>query len=977
MSKNPEEASAKDYRATLFLPRTEFPMKAGLPEAEPKWLARWEETKLYARIRERAKGKPLFILHDGPPYANGEIHSGTGLNKILKDFVVRSQGMLGKDAPYVPGWDCHGLPIEWKIEEQYRAEGKSKDDVPIDQLRRDCREFATRWIDVQRDQFKRLGCMGEWEHPYTTMNHRAEAAIAAELHKFVSNGLLYRGFRPVMWSPVEKTALAEAEVEYQEKTSPTIYVKFPVVSAAIDPEFSVENLTQLERLKGASVVIWTTTPWTIPGNRAIAFSESMAYSVYEVAQAGEGALAAVGEKLLLADVLAEQTSSHAKITLRRIAAIDPHRLFCAHPFRGQGYDFEIPVLPGKHVTSDTGTGFVHTAPGHGEDDFELMLSLDKDYPIKHPDAFSIVGPDGAFADKVPLFAGKHILSRDGKKDGDANGAVIKELIAASKLLAKGSLRHSYPHSWRSKAPVIFRATPQWFAAMDKPYKGSNGKTLRQIAMESIRATKWIPPQGENRIGSMVEGRPDWVLSRQRAWGVPLAIFVNKKSGEILNDAAVNKRIIETFEKEGADVWFNSPPSRFLGSLNADDYEQVRDILDVWFDSGSTYIFTVENPLEPSWPKKDRADLYLEGSDQHRGWFQSSLLESCGTRGRAPYEAVLTHGFVLDEQGRKMSKSLGNTVLPQTIAGKNGADILRLWVASSDFMEDLRLGQDIIKTNVDAYRRLRNTIRFMLANLADFSDRERIAAREMPELEGYMLAKLAELDTLVRHGYAEYDFNRVFGALFNFCTNELSAFYFDIRKDALYCDPLEAPRRRAARTVIDEIFRRVVTWLAPILCFTMEEAWTLRFPDDSVHLQSFPATPAEWQAPALIEKWNRIRTLRRVVTGALEIKRRDKIIGASLEAAPVLYVSEPSDVDMLNGLDFAEIAITSAAHVVTRSPPPDSFTLPEVQGVAVTFHHADGDKCARCWMILPEVGKNPSHPDLCKRCAGAVSAMETA
>jgi isoleucyl-tRNA synthetase len=525
--------------------------------------------------------------------------------------------------------------------------------------------------------------------------------------------------------------------------------------------------------------------------------------------------------------------------------------------------------------------------------------------------------------------------------------------------------------------VIYRATPQWFAAMDKPYKGSNGKTLRQIAMGAIHDTRWFPPQGENRIGSMVEGRPDWVLSRQRAWGVPLAIFVEKKTGEILNDAEVNSRIVGAFERDGADAWFQpGSAARFLGpGRNPDDYEQVRDILDVWFDSGSTYVFTVENPLEPSWPKKDRADLYLEGSDQHRGWFQSSLLESCGTRGRAPYKAVLTHGFVLDEQGRKMSKSLGNTVLPQTIAEKNGADILRLWVASSDFTEDLRIGQDIIKTNVDAYRRLRNTIRFMLANLADFSERERIGAHEMPELERYILAKLAELDALVRRGYAEYDFNRVFGALFNFCTNELSAFYFDIRKDALYCDPLDAPRRRAARTVIDETFRRVVIWLAPILCFTMEEAWTLRFPDGSVHLQSFPATPAEWQAPALIEKWNRIRTLRRVVTGALEIKRRDKIIGASLEAAPVLYVSEPSDAEMLNGLDFAEIAITSAAHVATREPSPDAFTLSEVPGVAVGFHHADGDKCARCWMILPEVGENPSHPDLCKRCAGAVGATE--
>jgi isoleucyl-tRNA synthetase len=967
MSKNPEEASAKDYRATLFLPQTEFPMKAGLPEAEPKWLARWEETKLYARIREQAKGKPLFILHDGPPYANGEIHSGTGLNKILKDFVVRSQGMLGKDAPYVPGWDCHGLPIEWKIEEKYRAAGKSKDDVPIDQLRRDCREFALGWIDVQREQFKRLGCMGEWDHPYTTMNYRAEAAIAGELHKFVANGLLYRGFRPVMWSPVEKTALAEAEVEYHEKQSPQIWVKFPIVGHT--------NKTSSPKLENASIVIWTTTPWTIPGNRAIAFHPGLNYALYEVTATHEGAIAHEGERLVIATARKESVEKDAKIELKILQGIGPEAYICAHPLRGQGYDFDVPLLPGSHVTADTGTGFVHTAPGHGEDDFEVVLeNLGKDYPAKHPDAFSIVNEDGSFNEKVPLFAGKRILTPEGK-DGDANGAVIKELIAAGALLAKGSLRHSYPHSWRSKAPVIYRATPQWFAAMDKSFKGSGEKTLRQIAMQAIRDTKWYPKAGENRIGSMVEGRPDWVLSRQRAWGVPLAIFVEKKTGIILDNAEVNARITEAFEKEGADAWFNSPPSRFLGNLPADDYEQVRDILDVWFDSGSTHVFTVEQPIEPTWPRKDRADLYLEGSDQHRGWFQSSLLESCGTHGRAPYEAVLTHGFVLDEQGRKMSKSLGNTVLPQTIAEKNGADILRLWVASSDFTEDLRIGQDIIKTNVDAYRRLRNTIRFMLANLAGFDEAESLPAAEMPELERYMLANLAELDALVRRGYAEYDFNRVFNTLFNFCTNELSAFYFDIRKDALYCDPLAAPRRRAARTVIDEIFRRVVTWLAPILCFTMEEAWTLRFPDDSVHLQSFPATPAEWQAPALIEKWNRIRALRRVVTGALEIKRRDKIIGASLEAAPILYVSDESDVAVLKGIDFAEVAITSAAHVVTREPPPEAFRLPDVPDVAVTFHHAEGDKCARCWMILPEVGKNPSHPDLCERCAGAVNTLE--
>ncbi|HEY1962162.1 MAG TPA: isoleucine--tRNA ligase, partial [Rhizomicrobium sp.] len=823
------------------------------------------------RMRESAKGRPLFILHDGPPYANGEIHLGTGINKILKDFVVRSQGMLRKDAPYIPGWDCHGLPIEWKIEERYRAEGKSKEDVPVEQLRRDCRAFAEKWIDVQRTQFQRLGCIGLWAHPYTTMDFRAEAVIARELFKFVGNGLLYRGFRPVMWSPIEKTALAEAEVEYKEKTSPTIYVKFPVVGGADD-------------LAGASVVIWTTTPWTIPGNRAIAYSESISYGLYEVVELLEGSFAALHEKLLLADELANQAAAHAKITLRRIGDVNPARLIGAHPFRGHGYEFDVPLLPGEHVTAETGTGFVHTAPGHGVDDFELILKNFPDYTRTHPEAFSVVAEDGSFTNKAPGFEGKFILSRDGKKDGDANRAVIDALTEAGALLAKGTLRHQYPHSWRSKAPVIFRATPQWFAAMDRPFKGSHDKSLRELALAAIDDTQWYPPAGENRMRSMVETRPDWVLSRQRAWGVPLAIFVHTESGKILSDPAVNARIDEAFQKEGADAWFNSAPSRFLGNdHNPDEYEQVKDILDVWFDSGSTHVFTVEEPIDPHWPKADHADVYLEGSDQHRGWFQSSLLESCGTRGRAPYDAVITHGFVLDEAGDKMSKSLGNTMLPQVIAEKNGAEILRVVTASADYTGDLRVWDDVIKSNVESYRRLRNTIRFMLANLSGFSEAEHISHEEMPELERYILARLAALDGLVRDAYAQYDFNRVFTALFAFCTNDLSAFYFDIRKDSLYCDRADSVRRRSARTTIDEIFRRVVTWFAPILCFTMEEAWLARFPEDeSVHLEVFPEVPGEWDDEALIQKWNRVRELRRVVTGALEIKRKDKVIGASLE-----------------------------------------------------------------------------------------------
>jgi isoleucyl-tRNA synthetase len=947
----------RDYRATLFLPATDFPMKAGLPEAEPKWLARWEESGLYRRLRESSRGRPLYVLHDGPPYANGDIHIGTALNKILKDFVVRSRQMLGFDAPYIPGWDCHGLPIEWKIEEEYRARGISRDEVPVAELRGECRAFAARWIEVQRAQFKRLGAMGEWEHPYTTMAFAAEAHIVRELHKFVMNGLLYRGSRPVMWSPVEKTALADAEVEYHEKSSPQIFVKFPVLKGA-------------EMFGESAVVIWTTTPWTIPGNRAIAFAPTLAYGVYEVVAAATDSFARPGERLLVSDALAAATAAHLKVELARLGDADPEGMIVAHPLRGRGYDFDVPLLPGEHVTSDTGTGFVHTAPGHGEDDHELYLKF-RDRFAGSPDPFDLVAADGSYTEKVPLFAGQRILMPDGK-EGDVNGAVIRELMSAGALLAKGTVRHQYPHSWRSKAPVIFRATPQWFVAVDRTFPGSNQSTLRELAMGAIAATRWYPKAGENRIGAMVNDRPDWVLSRQRAWGVPIAVFVNKKTGELVRDDTVNTRIAEAFETEGADAWFNAPPTRFLSAeYPAGEYEAITDILDVWFDSGSTHAFVIENPIDSHWPQKERADLYLEGSDQHRGWFQSSLLESCGTRGRAPYEGVLTHGFVLDEQGRKMSKSLGNTVAPQPVMQQNGAEILRLWAASSDFTEDLRIGPEIIKASVDSYRRLRNTIRFMLANLSGFFEEERIGPSEMPELERFILARLAELDGEVRQDYGHYDFNRVFTTLFNFATNDLSAFYFDIRKDALYCDAKDSVRRRAARTVLDALFTRLVPWLAPVLCFTMEEAWTMRFgAQTSVHLETFPETSAEWEAGSLLTKWDRIRTLRRVVTGALEIARREKTIGASLEAAPVLYVEHAQDAGIFENVDLAEIAITSGASVVAGPAPEGAFRLADVPGVAVGFAKAQGAKCARCWMVLPEVGENARHPDLCKRCAAA-------
>ena len=952
-----DAAPGREYKDTLFLPDTDFPMKAGLPKAEPEWLAWWEKIGFYRRLRETAKGRPKFIFHDGPPYANGNIHLGTGMNKILKDFVVRSQGMLGKDTPYIHGWDCHGLPIEWKVEEKYRKEGKDKDQVPLIEFRKECRDFANHWLNVQRSEFKRLGATGEWDNPYVTMAPGSEAVIIREIQKFVMNGLLYRGSKPVMWSVVEKTALAEAEVEYHEKLSPTIFVKFPIKSGATG-----------ETAK-ARIVIWTTTPWTIPGNRAICYSPKISYGLFRVTAVGEGAGAAVGELLVLADTLAEIAKNAAKIeTWERVADVDPKDFVCAHPFAGQGYDFPVPLFAGEHVTDDTGTGFVHTAPGHGEEDFEIWMQHPEAHPKEGPPIPFTVSEDGSFYPHVPIFAGKKVLNADGK-DGDANGAVIGELVKAGALLAKGKLRHDYPHSWRSKAPVIFRNTPQWFIAMDRPIANLHGKTLRELALKSIDDTHFVPAQGRNRLRAMVEKRPDWVISRQRAWGVPIPIFMRKADSAILKDAEVNERVAEAVAKGGTDVWFTTDVQTFLGNkYKADDYTRVDDIIDVWFESGSTHAFVIEK--EHGWP----ADLYLEGSDQHRGWFQSSLLEASGTRGRAPFKTVLTHGFVLDEKGYKQSKSLGNTVEPQKVGEQNGIEIMRIWAASSDFTEDLRLGPEILKANVETYRKLRNTMRYILANLSGFGDSERVAVKDMPELEHWVLHRLSELDQTVRQGYGAFDFNRVFTAVFNFCTTDLSAVYFDIRKDTLYCDAPSSLRRRAARTVLDHLFNCLTAWLAPVMVFTMEEVWRTRNKGefDSVHLRTFPDVPADWNNKALAEKWNRIRDLRRVVTGALEIARRDKVIGASLEAAPTLHVTDAKDADLLKTVDLAEIAITSGATVTTAAPPAGAFKLDEVPGATVAFAKASGTKCARCWRILPEVGKSAAHPHICLRCEAAVA-----
>jgi isoleucyl-tRNA synthetase len=942
-----------DYRSTVFLPQTDFPMRGDLPNREPLLLARWEKIGLFARQRDAAKGRAKFVLHDGPPYANGNLHIGHALNKILKDVISRAQQMLGKDSVYVPGWDCHGLPIEWKIEEEYRTKKRSKDEVPILEFRKQCRDFAAHWIGVQREEFKRLGVIGDWAHPYTTMEFAAEAQIVREIGKFLMNGGLFRGAKPVMWSVVEQTALAEAEIEYEDHTSTQVWVKFPVAKPSVPA------------LQGASVVIWTTTPWTLPGNRAIAFNEDLDYVVIEVATLREGSLAKPGEKLVVAAPLEVNFAEIARMG-GKVELVSGKYLagtICRHPFHGQGYDFDVPLLAGDFVTATDGTGFVHIAPGHGADDFELGQRNGIPVP-------ETVAADGTYLPSVPLFAGRHVYWPNGKT-GDANKAVIEALKAASTLLGEAPLVHSYPHSWRSKAPLIFRTTPQWFIGMEK-------NELRQKALAAIDATRWYPPQGQNRIRAMIETRPDWCISRQRAWGVPIAVFVDKRNGEVLRDQGVVDRIAAAFEQEGADAWYSTDPAVFLGpGRDPKDYEQVKDVVDVWFDSGSTHSFVLEQRPELKWP----ASLYLEGSDQHRGWFHSSLLESCGTRGRAPYEAVLTHGFVLDEHGRKMSKSLGNVVAPQEVVSQSGADILRLWVVASDYSEDLRIGPEILKYQADVYRRLRNTLRYLLGALVGFTEAERAAPAEMPELERLILHRLAELDALVRKTAEDFDFHAMFTALHHFCAVDLSAFYFDVRKDSLYCDLPSAPTRRAARTVLDHIFEALVRWLAPVLCFTAEEAWLQRHGDgegSSIHLQLYREVPGAWRDDALAAKWAKIRDVRRVVTGAIELERAAKRVGSSLQAHPRVCHTQDYG-DALRGLDLAEIANTSSATLAETSSvgPADGFTLPDVPGIAVQIGLAEGEKCQRCWRVLPEVGSIPAHPDLCHRCADAVDHLAAA
>ena len=986
----------RDYRDTLFLPATEFPMRGGLPKREPDWIKRWDELKLYEKLRAdaKARGAKPWILHDGPPYANGHIHLGTAMNKIVKDIIVRSHQMTGHDAAYLPGWDCHGLPIEWKVEEEFRSKNRGKDDVPGDEFRAACRAFAQKWVDVQAKEFRALGIEGEWDNPYLTMKFESEASIVGEFLRMAMGGTLVRGAKPIMWSPVERTALAEAEVEYHDRKVPVIWVKFGVPS----------------REDGAKLVIWTTTPWTIPANQAVSFSTDISYGLFEVEtvmseeELGFPPYAAAGDKLILADKLAQDVLDAAKVSaFKRVEDVDPaslgslvHPLAKLDPF----FQHDVPLLAGDHVTDDAGTGFVHTAPAHGEDDFNAWVSSGR----RASDIRDIVSPDGAYQhrDLPQALQGLDIIRTSGKKRGEqgkANPEVIKLLAESGNLLARGITTIRDAHSWRSKAPVIRRATPQWFISMDKP--GPNGKSLRENALKAIEDTEFFPAVGRNRLQSMVEGRPDWLISRQRNWGVPITIFVNKDGqphtaaleadqAEQLNDA-----IKAAIAKGGVEAWFDTPAEDFLSPLGlpASEWEKVTDVLDVWFDSGTTHAFALrERGIIDA--ETGQADLYMEGSDQHRGWFQSSLLECCATRGMAPYKQVLTHGFIVDADGKKMSKSIGNTIEPEQIQKQYGIEILRIWTASGDYTEDLRISDEIIKGSVESYRKLRNTVRYMLGALDGWTEAEALPREEMPSLERWVLHRLAELDGHIRAAYDVYDFKRIMSLLINFCGVDLSAVYFDIRKDSLYCDPrfetqsawddktaTYGNRRRAARTVMAAVLERLLTWLAPIMPFTMEEAFLeshIKDRAESVHLLQFADTPDSWKDEALAARWAKIFTVRRVVTGALEVERREKRIGASLEAAPKVHIADQNLIDAFKGESPADIFITSGAELIhTSNGNGGGFTLDDTDGVVVYPVKADGIKCRRSWKYFDPATADPAFPDITPRDALTVKAWDKA
>ena len=917
-------------KENLNLPKTSFSMKANLPHKEPSIVEFWDKINLYKQLREQSKGKEKFILHDGPPYANGYIHMGTALNKILKDVVTRFHQMSGKDSNYVPGWDCHGLPIEWKIEEQYKKDKKNKDEVPISEFRKECREFANKWIDVQKKEFKRLGVVGDWENYYSTMSFDAEASIVRELGKFLLEGSLYKGFKPVLWSTVEKTALADAEVEYKDHTSNTIYVGFKVESSKI------------KILNDSQIIIWTTTPWTIPANKALAYNKNLDYTVIEINDSSSNfnnQKIVVASKLLDTIIKGCELKKYKKID--SFKGKDFKETICSHPFKDLGYEYQVPMLDAQFVTLEQGTGIVHCAPSHGPDDFNLCLK----HGIKSVDT---IDDNGRYTKYIPKFEGIHVFKAD--------EIIIEKLKECKKLLSNGKLTHSYPHSWRSKAPLVHRATPQWFISMES-------HKLRNIALKAIDETKFYPRRGKIRIRSMIETRPDWCVSRQRVWGVPLPIFVSKKTGEPLKDLEVIENIAKIYEKEGSDCWFSDNPQRFLGKkYNKEDFIKSNDIVEVWFDSGSTHAFVLEKRKDLKWP----ASMYLEGSDQHRGWFHSSLLESCGTRKRAPYESVLSHGFVVDGKGLKMSKSTGNVISPNDILQKYGADILRVWASASDYAEDLRIDFNILDQHAESYRKIRNTFRFLLGNLQDKKtdlDFTNLDISNWPELEIYMLHQIYELDKKIKNYFKEYSFHKLYKELLQFCSQDLSAFYFDIRKDALYCEPVNSKIRKASIKFLNITLDILLRWFAPIISFTTEEIYKIIYNNEkSIHLENFSTIPEKWLNKSLGNKWNQLKLVRQVCNVAIEVKRTNKELGSSLEADLEIFLDKKY-LDLVKNIDLSEFCITSKAkaQILNGQKDLELFKLENIQGIGVLVKRAIGNKCPRCWKIFEES---------CNRCKNA-------
>lgn len=920
-------SEVKKLKDTIFLPKTLFPMQGNLAKNDPIMVQHWQDTNLYKELRKRSQNKKKFMLHFGPPYANGPIHMGHALTGILKDTINKCYQMMGYDAPLVLGWDCHGLPIEWKIEESYIKSGKKREDVPVVEFMSKCREYAAKWRDTQKEGFKSLGIIFDYDNPYCTMDKSSEATICEEFFKIVKQGYVHRDRKPVMWSVVEKTALAEAELEYHDKTSDTIYVKYPVVK------------TNIKQLEDANAVIWTTTPWTIPASLAIAYNPEFDYILIEYNN----------YKLLIAKCRLESFIKENNISNYNIIETFKGSLLegtvCNHPLNNLGFKQEIRLLPANYVTDDTGTGLVHTAPGHGLDDFYLG----KKYGLSTE---TTVNENGTLVDTLPYFKGEHVFK--------VNPKVIEELKKSGNLLSTSKIVHSYPHSWRSKSPLIFRTTTQWFISIDP---------IREKLLEEIKKTDWYPSSFINRIYSMVEKRPDWCISRQRIWGVPIALFINKKTNEVLIDDDVFNKVLETFKSEGIESWHSKPMSFFLcGKYNPDDFVKVTDTIEVWFDSGCSHKYVLENRPELTWP----ADLYFEGSDQHRGWFQSSLVESVLTSGRAPYKKVATNGFLLDKDGRKMSKSLGNVIAPTDITKRFGADVLRLWCINGDYSEDMRIGEEIITRNQDVYRRFRNTLRYLLGVLSDYNPNNEISYEQLPALEKFILNKLYHNNVLLKEAINNFDLQKFYTELHTFCSNDLSAFYFDIRKDTIYCDSKDDITRRSALTVMNHLFTCLVHWLAPVLSFTAEEAWQaypLNELKESIHLQEFPSIPKIWNNNDIEKQGQFLQSIRKVINGAIEVERLAKTIGSSLEANVLIYTNDNTVYKELNKVDIKELAIVSSAKVILAKAPYPVVINDDLH-IGVIVQKSEYKKCDRCWKLLADVkeyNNEYGNINLCERC----------